>query len=334
LLNDFALAQLELTPCIWIFCVAMAGAGWLPQPPCAAARAVGNSAGFSFFEVKFSIVTPSFRNSQWLKLCVASVADQRDVDAEHIVQDAGSDDGTLDWLTRDPRVQAHVEKDKGMYDAINRGLRRARGEVLAYLNCDEQYLPGALKHVSDFFARHPEVDIVFGACIVVDARGNYLCERRPLTPRLFHIWASGNLGFLTAATFMRRRVIDIRKLFFNPELRDVGDAEWALRVVKAGLSTAVLPEFLSVFTETGNNVGAGASTAKERRAFVASAPRWARLLAPLLVLRFRLRRWRANHYQCKPHDYSIYTLDNPDCRKTFHVANPTFRWARPKAASV
>ena len=104
--------------------------------------------------MKLSIITPSFRNSQWLKLCVASIADQQGVDAEHIVQDAGSDDGTLDWLTHDPRVQAYVEKDKGMYDAINRGLRRACGEILAYLNCDEQYLPGTLKKVSDAAKKH------------------------------------------------------------------------------------------------------------------------------------------------------------------------------------
>jgi len=65
------------------------------------------------------------------------------------------------------------------------------------------------------------VDIVFGDCVVVDARGNYLCERRPLTPQRLHILTSGNLGFLTAATFLRRRVIDTHQLFFNPEMRDV-----------------------------------------------------------------------------------------------------------------
>src|SRR5579871_6498617 len=59
--------------------------------------------------VRFSIITPSFRNSTWLKLCIASVADQG-VELEHIIQDAGSDDGTLDWLPHDPRVKAFVEK--------------------------------------------------------------------------------------------------------------------------------------------------------------------------------------------------------------------------------
>src|SRR5258708_40267565 len=93
--------------------------------------------------IPISIITPSFRSSAWLKLCIASVADQR-VSLEHIVQDAGSDDGTLDWLPQDRRVQLFAEKDQGMYDAINRGLRRANGDILGYLNCDEQYLPGTL----------------------------------------------------------------------------------------------------------------------------------------------------------------------------------------------
>src|ERR1035437_6783983 len=57
--------------------------------------------------VRISIVTPSFRNSDWLKLCVASVADQAGVEVEHIVQDALSDDGTQEWLARDRRVQAY-----------------------------------------------------------------------------------------------------------------------------------------------------------------------------------------------------------------------------------
>jgi hypothetical protein len=90
--------------------------------------------------MKISVITPSFRNSDWLKLCIASVADQG-VDLEHIVQDSCSDDATQEWLPNDSRVKAFIEKDGGMYDAINRGLRRASGDILAYLNCDEQYVP-------------------------------------------------------------------------------------------------------------------------------------------------------------------------------------------------
>src|SRR3954468_9321875 len=116
-----------------------AAARWLRGPRGIPAQA--RSAQF-FAPMKFTIVTPSFRNSEWLKLCIPSVADQG-VAHEHIVQDAGSDDGTLEWLPQDTRVAAFVEKDRGMYDAVNRGYRRGTGDIFAYLNCDEQYLPGA-----------------------------------------------------------------------------------------------------------------------------------------------------------------------------------------------
>ena len=280
--------------------------------------------------MRFSIITPSFRSSRWLKLCIASVADQA-VESEHLVQDAGSDDGTLDWLPSDPRVQVRVEKDRGMYDAVNRGYRRARGDILAYLNCDEQYLPGALDRVLAFFEQHPEVDVLFGDCLVVNADGAYLCERRSLTPQLLHTCTASNLAFLTAVTFLRRRVLDQHALWFNPDYRDAGDQDWALRLVRSGLKMAVLPEFLSVFTETGANMNLGANAARERREFHATAPRWMRALAPLAVIHFRLRRWRAGHYRTRLHDYAIFTHASPAERKTFHVERPTFRWVRPVA---
>ena len=282
--------------------------------------------------MQFSIITPSFRSSKWLKLCIASVADQEGVEFEHIVQDAVSDDGTLDWLPQDRRVKAHVEKDSGMYDAVNRGFRRATGELLAYINCDEQYLPGALRQVRDFFQRNPETDVVFAGCLVVHGDGSYLCERRPLIPQLAHTWVSGSLSFLTAATFLRRRVMDRSQLWFNPAWRDVGDGEWALRLIQSGQRMAVMPEFTSVFTETGSNMNLGANATREKKEFLARAPRWAGLLKPAVLAHYRLRRWQAGHYRCRPHDYAIYTADSPDHRKIFHVANPTFRWIRPAAA--
>jgi glycosyltransferase involved in cell wall biosynthesis len=279
---------------------------------------------------EISVVTPSFRSGRWLPLCIASVADQG-VRHEHIVQDAGSDDGTLDWLPRDPRVRTWVESDRGMYDAVNRGYQRAGAGILAYLNCDEQYLPGALKQVLHFFQNHPEMDILFGDCLVVDANGGYLCERRALTPQLIHTWTASSLSFLTAATFIRRRLLEQHQLWFNPELRSAGDQDWALRLVQTGVKAAVMPRFLSLFTETGSNLGLDANTARERRAFHATAPAWARCLSPLALVHFRLRRWRAGHYRCLPHDYAIYTQDHLHQRKTFHVAKPSFRWVRPSA---
>src|SRR6202142_2655112 len=151
--------------------------------------------------MKFSVITPSFRNSNWLKLCIASVADQQGVELEHIVQDSRSDDGTQDWLPHDKRVKAFIEKDGGMYDAVNRGYRRAQGDILAYLNCDEQYLPGALKAVRDFFEAHPEIEVALAGAIVVDGDGHYMCHPPALKPHPQHIWF--RFSQLTAAIFIR-----------------------------------------------------------------------------------------------------------------------------------
>ena len=138
--------------------------------------------------LKFSIITPSFRNSEWLRLCVASVADQEGAEWEHIVQDSCSDDGTQNWLPHDLRVRAFIEKDAGMYDSVNRGFRRAQGDVLAYLNCDEQYLPGALKRVQDFFEENPQIEIALAGTIVVDSEGRYICHRHAMVPHPRHVW--------------------------------------------------------------------------------------------------------------------------------------------------
>lgn len=120
--------------------------------------------------------------------------------------------GTLDWLTKDARVRAFVERDEGMYDAVNRGLRRAQGEILAYLNCDEQYLLGALAAVMDFFEAHQGIDVLFADFVVVNGSGDYLFHRKVQTPLKYHTWVS-HLPTFTCATFFRRKLICKQGLF-------------------------------------------------------------------------------------------------------------------------
>lgn len=278
--------------------------------------------------MKFSIITPSFRSGRWLKLCIPSVADQEGVEFEHIVQDSCSDDETKEWLPSDPRVTAVIEKDTGMYDAVNRGFRRATGDILAYINCDEQYLPGALRKVKDYFEEHPEVDIVLADTLVVDPQGGYLCERKALIPQLCHTRVGNTLSFFTAALFLRRRVLDQHNLYFDTRLRDLGDVDWALRAIRAGVRFGVLREFTSAFTDTGENMNLLPNARREAQEMRASAPAWMRATAQLWVAHYRLRRLFAGLYVCKPHDYAIYTSDSPAQRKLFHVENPTYRWRR------
>jgi glycosyltransferase involved in cell wall biosynthesis len=274
--------------------------------------------------LKFSIITPSFRNSNWLKLCIASVADQQGVEVEHIVQDSYSDDGTQDWLPRDPRVKAFIEKDQGMYDAVNRGYRRATGDILAYLNCDEQYLPGALQAVSEFFEANPEVEVALAGTIVTDGDGKYICHRHSMTPNTQHLWF--RFPMLTSSVFIRRKVIAERGIYFDTKWRDLGDFHWVLALMNHQVPMKVCDTFTSVFADTGENMNLKPNAVREKAETNKMVPRWVRALKPAWIIHHRLRRFAAGHFNLKPTSYSIYTLQNPGQRVKFDVPKPTAVW--------
>jgi glycosyltransferase involved in cell wall biosynthesis len=276
--------------------------------------------------MRFSIITPSFRSSQWLPLCIASIADQQGVTLEHIVQDSCSDDGTGDWLPKDARVKAFIEKDQGMYDAINRGFRRAGGEILAYLNADEQYLPGALSAVHEFFAAHPQVDAVFSDTVVTDSQGEYLCHRYALVPGKYQIWI--RFPVLTCALFVRRRVVHELGIFFDTQWRDLGDLFWVMAMVHGGVRMAVLRGFTAVFTDTGENMNLKPNALRERAVKQRMAPAWVNLLRYPFILQYRLQLAARGSLFQRPFDYSLYTQASRDRRVTRHVARPTSFWPR------
>jgi len=212
----------------------------------------------------FWIVTPSYNQLSWLKLCLASVRDQLrpNIAVHHHVQDASSTDGTPEYLaefSRQPAIAGYgfsftSEPDRGMYDAINRGwlLAPAGVDVIAHLNCDEQYLPEALKKVAEAFSRHPKADILLADMVVVDKDGGYICHRRSLRP---HVWTSRFCcaGF-TATTFQRATVVQGKKVLFDTSWRNLGDKVWYNALHKAGCRFAVFNEMVSVFVDTGANL--------------------------------------------------------------------------------
>jgi len=274
--------------------------------------------------MNFSIITPSFRNSNWLKLCIASVADQAGVTLEHIVQDSCSDDDTKNWLPNEGRVKAFIEKDSGMYDAVNRGFRRAQGEILAYLNCDEQYLPGALKRVSDFFEANPGVEVVYSDCLIIDSRGNYICHRPSLLPKKTSMWI--RFPVLTCGIFIRRSVIHDRAILFDTRWRDLGDYWWVRELVLRGVPMAVLPELTSVFTDTGDNMNLKANARREAKEKWDVIPRWIKLLRPYFIAETRVRLAMRKASRRTPFDYSIFTEASPAKRVRFRAAQPTTFW--------
>ena len=276
--------------------------------------------------MQFSIITPSFRSARWLKLCIPSVADQS-IEHEHIVQDSVSDDGTLEWLPQDGRVKPFIEKDLGMYDAVNRGLRKAKGEILAYLNADEQYLPGALSAVWQFFERNPDVELVFADAVVVNEDGSFNCFRKIQLP-----WAcdamTGALCTLTCSMFFRRSLIDRRQHYFNDGYRYLGDVDWVVRALESGVRMKVLRHYTSIFTETGENLSLNPNVAREQEQMRNRAPAWARGGAPIIKFAYRVTRLLNGGLRQRPFSYSIYTQSSPEQRVNFHVEKPTALWYR------
>jgi len=273
--------------------------------------------------MRCSIITPSRNQLDWLRLCRASVADQAGVTVQHIVQDACSDDGTGEWLQRQTGVEVNIEPDGGMYDALNRGFRQARGEVVAWLNCDEQYLPGTLARVAAFFAENPDVDMVFGDIVLVDVRGEYLWHRKVQVPRLYHTLTC-HLSTLSCAMFFRRRLVESGGFLFDTKYRIVGDAEWMARLLRAGVRMAALGAFTSVFTQTGANLSRDARAVVEQKRLAATAPIGVRAGKLLWITQHRLSRFLTGAYRQSPFKFALYTPDYHVCRVVRSVDRPFF----------
>lgn len=310
--------------------------------------------------MNFSIITPSFNQLDWLRLCVASVRDQVDsfpsainhqpstaesARIEHIIQDAGSPgiedlarevganfyrDGKLVFTTSHPspakrhhRVTIFCESDNGMYDAVNRGLRKASGDVCAYLNCDEQYLPGILGNLATRFSESQDIEVFFGDTVITDEDGLYLCTRKASMPGLFHTWVC-SLSVFTAATFFRRAVFEKRQIIFNNQFRAVGDALWVMDLIRNRVCMKRLGMLTSVSTETGNNLILDPASRLEGMRLRLLAPVWVRILRPLWIFDHRIRRFLTGVYRVKPCEYAIFTLRNFQERSFFKVQAPTF----------
>lgn len=155
-----------------------------------------------------SIVTPSYNQSAFLEETILSVLQQEDVDIEHIIIDGGSTDGSLDIIKKYAgRLAWWVsERDSGQADAINKGLRRATGEYIAWLNSDDLYMPGAVAQAAAALGSNPEVGFVFGDAITIDTQG------RKLNDLTFGDWGLEELMafriICQPAVFMRRSVLE------------------------------------------------------------------------------------------------------------------------------
>lgn len=188
---------------------------------------------------KISIVTPSYNQAKYIKATIDSVLSQDYPNLEYIVMDGGSTDGTVEILkSYGKKIKWESKADKGQTHAINKGLRLATGEVLAYLNSDDIYLPGTLSRVGEYY-QQTKADWITGDCLVIDengvpSRGGWLI--RAYKRFLMALYSRPTLMIADSmlpqpSTFWSRRAWE-RVGEFNEDYHYVMDYDYWLRLSK------------------------------------------------------------------------------------------------------
>lgn len=205
---------------------------------------------------RITIVTPSFNQALYLEATIHSVLDQNYPNLEYIVIDGGSTDGSQDILRRyaDRLTYWVSEKDGGQTDAINKGMARATGELRAYLNSDDVYLPRALQRVVRAYRENPGADLIHGDCRLIDSEGRTIGRRRASITRfdeivdLWGVWWK-HRNFVQPEVFWTKRIAD-KVGPFRTELYMVMDYEYWARVLRAGGRVVAVEEELAAFRMT------------------------------------------------------------------------------------
>lgn len=189
---------------------------------------------------RITIITPSLNQGAYLEKTIRSVLEQNYPDLEYFVIDGGSTDNSVEILQRyrDRFAYWVSEPDAGQAAAINKGLRRATGEIVAYLNSDDWYLPGTLHTVAETFLsladRTSKPSWIVGEAIHYDEKTGIEILWRPTPPPADRWWIVGcPWGVPQVASFWRRELFE-HYGYFREDMHYGFDTEWMIRLVLAG----------------------------------------------------------------------------------------------------
>ena len=202
----------------------------------------------------FSIVTATFNAGGSIRRCLQSVRENRLAETEHLVIDNQSSDDTLEKVRAFGNVRVISEKDNGIYEAMNKGIRSAGNELTACLNADDAYLPGTLEAVKERFESVPESDIVYG---------NILVNGREVKPP-GGIASFGGARIFHPAAFIRRSLFE-RIGYFDESFRICADLDFFLRAKESGAVFTYLDRPLTDFALGGLSTVRRKQTAAELR---------------------------------------------------------------------
>lgn len=271
-----------------------------------------------------SIVTPSFNQARFLEQTIRSVLEQDCPPLEYFVIDGGSTDSSLDILQKyASKLTGWVsEKDSGQAEAINKGLRQTRGEIVAWINSDDYYLPGAFARALQVFEQNPQAGLVYGNVLSVDEHSTAfnLQTFAPLT-------LSDLMSFRIIsqpAVFMRRTVLE-QAGFLDPSYHLLLDHHLWLRMARLA-PLIYLPETLAAarYHPAAKNLARTADFGGEALRLVnwmAAAPEFSAVFEPNLA-----RIWGGAHRLD-----AFYRLDGGEYRASLAAYGRAFR-AHPPAA--
>lgn len=201
---------------------------------------------------KITVITPVLNGRRYVGAAIESVRAQHYAHVEHIVIDAGSTDGTLEVLARYPHLRVIAEPDEGPHDAMNKGIRHAKGEVIGFLNADDEYVGNLLTEVALLFRASPELEALCGASLVLEeAEGG---ARRPIARLDLPVEGGLALDVLTLgspafnARFFRRRLFDRVGLFDN-RYRIAADRDFLIRARLAGVRSQAMPRVVYLYRQ-------------------------------------------------------------------------------------
>jgi len=201
--------------------------------------------------MKFSIVTVCFNSEKTIAQTIESILAQSCQEWEHIIIDGASRDGTQDIVRKyEPQYKGRLkfisEPDKGIYDAMNKGVKMASGEIVGILNSDDWYEPNALDEIALAAARSPGCDIYYGTVRLIAGDDQERSLERWSHLRLFNRTLFHPACFVSSATYRKFGLFDM-------QYRITADYDFLLRVRIGGGSFVPVDAILSNFRITGTS---------------------------------------------------------------------------------
>ena len=159
----------------------------------------------------FSIITPVYNNIEYIEECIKNVISQGDINLEHLIIDGGSSDGTVQviekYALKHPHIRWLSEKDNGQSDAMNKGIKLAKGEYISFLNVDDFYSEGTLSQVSTIISSN-NLSFIVGDCNVLDESGELIYINKPSKLKSQHILAGYPFPVNPSAYFYKKELHD------------------------------------------------------------------------------------------------------------------------------